>query len=56
MNHLKEVKALLAAKANPLIRTSAGKTPYQVSSNKKVQSFLLKGTLLHICIPMIPNQ
>jgi len=36
MNHLKEVKALLAAKANPLIRTTAGKTPYQVCRNKQV--------------------
>ncbi len=31
MNNLREVKALLAAKANPMIRTTAGKTPYIVS-------------------------
>jgi ankyrin repeat protein len=56
LNLRREVKALLAAKANPLIRTSAGKTPYQVCNSKKIKSFILKASLLTICIPMIPTQ
>ena len=56
LNLRSEVKALLAAKANPLIRTTAGKTPYQVCNSKKIKSFILKASLLSICIPMIPTQ
>ena len=34
MNHLRIVKALLLHKANPMIRTQGGKTPYVVTRNK----------------------
>jgi hypothetical protein len=55
MNHLREVKALLAGRANPLIRTESGKTPYTVTRSKQIKVFLLKATLLKICLPMIAN-
>ena len=36
MSRLRELKALLAAKANPLIMTQGGKTPYIVARNKSI--------------------
>ena len=55
MNNVKVVKILLAGRANPLIRTQGGKTPYMVTKNSHVKSYLTKATLLKICLPMIPN-
>lgn len=56
MNNIGGVKALLAGRANPLLRTQAGgKTPYIVTKNRQIKTFLMKATLLKICLPMIAN-
>ena len=52
-NNLQAVKALLAGKANPNIRTFSGATPIMVAENEKVKGFLAKALLLHICMPLI---
>lgn len=56
INNIGCVKSLLAGRANPLIRTQAiGKTPYMVTKNRQIKTFLMKATLLKICLPMIAN-
>lgn len=53
-NNIQSVKALLAGKANPGIRTYGGISPLQVTDNDKLKGFLAKALLMHICMPLIP--
>lgn len=53
-NNLQSVKALLAGKANPGIKTFGGQTAYQIADNERIRGFLAKAFLLHICMPLIP--
>jgi ankyrin repeat protein len=53
-NNLQSVKALLAGKANPGIKTYGGVSPMEVAENERVKGFLAKASLLHICMPLIP--
>ena len=55
IGNLKVVKILLAGRANPLIRTQSGTTPYMVTVNPIIKAYLMKATLLKICLPMISN-
>lgn len=53
-NNLQSVKALLAGKANPCIKTFGGVSPMEVAENERLKGFLAKASLLHIYMPLIP--
>ncbi|CDW72228.1 ankyrin repeat-containing protein [Stylonychia lemnae] len=55
-NHMNSAKMLLAAKANPRIRTCSGLEPFEATTNYKLKGFIAKAKLLHICLPMVHHK